>query len=117
MRVIHHVHCTGVATDDGLPTVVANRDHGLQRFEVATQALDPGAASAVVRQVGEMVVLALAGSGKLLVDGGPQRFQAPCTLVLPRDAEFRVVNNGAVALHLVWVSAPDAREAPGARSA
>jgi uncharacterized cupin superfamily protein len=114
MRVIHHVHCACAAPDDGRPAVVDGGAHGVHRFEVATQALAPGSASAVVRHTGEMVVLALAGSGKLLVDGGPQRLQALCTLVLPNGAEFRVVNNGTVAFQLVWLSAPDAADRHGA---
>jgi quercetin dioxygenase-like cupin family protein len=72
-------------------------------FEVWMHTLPPGGHLPVQRHGGELVGLALAGSGKLLVAGGPQRFQSPCTLVIPPDTEFQVVNNGAVALQLVLV--------------
>lgn len=110
MRVIHHSHCGG---GPGTATIVAGPAQGVQHFEVATERLEPGAESPRSRHDGELVAVALAGCGKLIVDGGPQRFHAPCTLLLPRDAEFRVVNNGAVVLQLVWVGAPaHRRETP-----
>jgi mannose-6-phosphate isomerase-like protein (cupin superfamily) len=49
------------------------------------------------------VVVALEGSGKLVLEGGPERFQAPCTVVLPAGATHRIVNNAATPLQLVCV--------------
>jgi mannose-6-phosphate isomerase-like protein (cupin superfamily) len=48
-------------------------------------------------------VLVLSGCGKLLIDGGPQRFSAPCTVLVPPHRPFRFVNDGAEALQLVAV--------------
>lgn len=108
MRVIHHGACPG---DGAAPQLVAGSDHGVHRFAVATQTLAPGAGG-TLPPAGrhERVAVALVGCGKLLVEGEPQRFQAPCTLVLPDGADCVVVNNGVVPLHLVWVSAPASNE-------
>ena len=104
MRVIHHGACPG---DGDAPRLVAGADHGGHAFAVATQTLAPGGGG-TLPPAGRhaRVAVALVGSGKLLVEGEPQRFQAPCTLVLPDGSDCLVVNNGAVPLHLVWVSAP-----------
>ena len=63
--------------------------------------LDPGAHSLEQRHDGELVVLVLAGCGKLLIDGGPQRFAAPCTVVVPPKVTFQFVNHGSEPLQLV----------------
>jgi mannose-6-phosphate isomerase-like protein (cupin superfamily) len=111
MRVIHHGAGRGDDGDGGQPRVVAGADHGVHAFAVATQTLAPGAGGTLPpADRHERVAVALMGSGKLLVEGEPQRFQAPCTLVLPDGADCVVVNIGAVPLHLVWVSAPATNE-------
>ena len=56
-----------------------------------------------VHHAGELAVLALGGVGKLLIDGGPQRFGAPCTLLIPADTPFEIANHGTGPLQLVWV--------------
>lgn len=78
---------------------------GITRFEAWLQTIDPGASSAPMRHPGEQAVLVLAGSGKLLLDGAPQRFASPCTLVVPPGTEFRIVNDGAETMQLVGVLA------------
>ena len=47
------------------------------------------------------LLVAFGGQGKLLLAGAPQRFSAPCTLVLPPDTDYRVVSQGAEPLQLM----------------
>ena len=101
MYIVQHLHPTGCRGERAL--LAAGTAHGLTRFEVWLGALDPGEHGAVSRHDGELVVVALAGSGKLIVDGGPQRFIAPCTLLIPPALSFEIVNNGTVPLRLVSV--------------
>jgi quercetin dioxygenase-like cupin family protein len=89
------------------------RDGTARAFEVWLLTLEPGACGSVRTHDGELLVLALAGCGKLIVDGGPQRFIAPCSLLIPPHLAYQVVNNGAVALQLVEVFTAHAGRARG----
>lgn len=103
MHIVHHAHLSCDQHGGTRQLVAADHHQGIGQFQVWVVTLDPGAATGEQRHGGELVAIALQGSGKLLVDGGPQRFQAPCTLVIPRDAVFHVVNNGSTSLELVTV--------------
>ena len=81
----------------------ADRAHGARAFEVWVRTLEPGAHTEMLSHAGELVVLALAGHGKLLIDGGPLRFAGPCTLHIPAEQAFQLANNSALPLQLVWV--------------
>jgi quercetin dioxygenase-like cupin family protein len=103
MHVVHHAHLSCDQQGGTRQLIAADHHQGIGQFQVWVVTLDPGAATGEQRHAGELVAIALQGCGKLLVDGGPQRFQAPCTLVIPRDAVFHVVNNGSSTLELVTV--------------
>lgn len=103
MQVIHHAHLPHDTVDGELRVAAASRERGLLGFEVSVRTLEPGAHTAPQSHAGELVVLALFGGGKLLVDGGPQRFSGPCTLLIPPQQSFQLVNNGTAPLQLVWV--------------
>jgi len=103
MHVIHHAHLSQPAHEGEQRFAVADRACGITNFEVWMHTLAPGAESTEQRHHGELVAVALAGSGKLLIDGGPQRFHSPCTLVVPAGCEFRLVNNATVPLQFVVV--------------
>ena len=107
MYVIHHAH-PGACDADGVQRLAAAGPAGeVTAFQVWIHQLAPGVHSAAQRHDGELVAVALAGSGKVLLDGGPQRFQSPCTVVIPPQVEFEFVNNAAIPLQLVVVfSAP-----------
>jgi len=91
---------------------VAGAAQGLSGFEAWLQQLEPGGRTATRCHDGELAILALQGSGKLLLPDGPQRFQAPCTLIVPPGAEHHVVNHGGTLLQLVTVTAPPKGLAP-----
>lgn len=114
MYVVQHLHPIGSRGERAL--AVAGPGQGQSRFEVWLGSLDPGEHGAVSRHDGELIVLVLAGCGKLVVDGGPQRFLAPCTLRIPPGLGFEIVNNGTMPLQLVSVfsagPAPVATPAP-----
>lgn len=103
MHVVHHAHLPRLHLGGELRIAAADRSRGLTQFEVWVRTLDAGARTEPLCHDGELVVLALAGGGKLLIDGGPQRFNGPCTLLIPPGLPFQLVNTGAAALQLVWV--------------
>jgi quercetin dioxygenase-like cupin family protein len=103
MHIVHHAHLSCEQRDGMRCLVAADPRQGLAQLQVWLITLEPGAATGDQRHRGELVAIALQGSGKLLVDGGPQRFHAPCTLVVPREAVFHVANNGSAPLELVIV--------------
>jgi hypothetical protein len=81
--------------------LVAGARFGFAPFELWIETLDPLARVALEPHGCDRVALVLAGHGSLLLDGAPQRFHAPCTLILPHSAECEWVNIGAEPLHLV----------------
>lgn len=101
MYIVQHLHPVSGRGERAL--AIAGPNLGQTRFEIWLGALAPGEHGMVSRHDGELVVLVQAGSGKLVVDGGPQRFIAPCTLLIPPRLSFEIVNNGTVPLQLVSV--------------
>jgi mannose-6-phosphate isomerase-like protein (cupin superfamily) len=109
MHVIHHSMLPG-CFDEGCSTrTVAGAGVCQAPFEVQLHGLEPGAATAPLELTEARVVVALAGSGKLVLDSGPQRFHAPCTLLVPAGARFQLINNAATPLQLVSVFVPAVR--------
>ena len=103
MHVVQHAHLPHLSAAGELRIAAADSSRGISAFEVWVRTLEAGAHTDCQRHAGELVVLALTGGGKLLVDGGPQRFSGPCTLVIPAGVQFQLVNNGTAPLQLVWV--------------
>jgi quercetin dioxygenase-like cupin family protein len=103
MHVLAHTPLVHQRLGGELCLVAADRSRGVACFEVWVHTLDALAQTPQRQHGGELVVLVLAGGGKLLIDGAPQRFNAPCTLLIPPNAAFRLVNNGAATMQLVWV--------------
>ena len=103
MHIVNHAHLKQQRDDGEQRFAAADRSLGVKAFEVWMRRLDPGAYSLEKRHDGELVVLVLAGCGKLLIDGGPQRFAAPCTLLVPPGVIFQFVNHGSEPLQLVAV--------------
>lgn len=103
MYIVHHAHLKPQRSDGEHRFAAADKILGVKNFEVWMRRLEPGAHSAEKRHDGELVVLVLAGCGKLLVDGGPQRFAAPCTVLVPPGVPFQFVNHGTEPLQMVAV--------------
>jgi mannose-6-phosphate isomerase-like protein (cupin superfamily) len=103
MQIISHAHLKLQRSDGEQLFAAADRSLGVRHFEIWMRALEPGAHSQEKRHAGELVVVVLAGCGKLLVDGGPQRFCAPCTVLVPPHRTFQFVNHGALPLQMVAV--------------
>lgn len=103
MHVVHHAHLSREQHDGETRLCAAGPAQGIAGFELWLSTLEPGAATRELRHAAELVAVAQQGGGKLLIDGGPQRFHAPCSLLIPRGCVFRIVNNGSSALQLVWV--------------
>ena len=108
MNVIHHTMLARRLDAGCCTQTVAGADLCQAPFEVQVQCIEAGAATAHEAHREARVVLALAGSGKLLLESGPQRFSAPCTLLIPPAAGFQFVNNAATPLQLVTVFLPAA---------
>jgi mannose-6-phosphate isomerase-like protein (cupin superfamily) len=105
MRIINHTALVHEALQGVQRTCVAGTSQGIHGFEVWVDQVDPGASTPLSRHGGELVLVAMDGSGKLLLADGPQRFQAPCTLVVPAGAEHQVANVGTGVLRLITVRA------------
>jgi mannose-6-phosphate isomerase-like protein (cupin superfamily) len=103
MHIVHHAHLTPQRGDGEQRFAAADRSLGVQAFEVWMRRLEPGARSVEQPHDGELVVLVLSGCGKLLIDGGPQRFSAPCTVVVPPRVPFQFVNHGVEPMQMVAV--------------
>lgn len=103
MYIVHHAHLRREHAHGEYRLVAACRDQGIAAFEVWTTMLEPGAATRELHHAGELVAIVHEGAGKLLVDGGPQRFHAPCSLLIPAGCSFQVTNTGSVPLQLLWV--------------
>ena len=85
---------------------------GVSGFECWLLTLAPQACLEGRQGRGERVLVVLQGLGKLLLAGAPQRFAAPCTLMLPPFTDYRLVNQGTAPLQLLAVAAPPAEESP-----
>jgi mannose-6-phosphate isomerase-like protein (cupin superfamily) len=70
-------------------------------MEVWHQTMAPGAATPVHRHVCEEVIVILAGSGRLDLEGASHDFRADSTLIVPPDAVHQIVNTGREDLVLV----------------
>ncbi len=110
MYVIHHAHLMDLAyratarLSPGEHRFCAvGQSCGVSDFQVWMHTLPPGTQTPLQRHTGSFAALVLAGSGKLLINGGPLRFQSPCTLVVPPHADFQLVNNAAVPMLVVSV--------------
>ena len=103
MHIIQHSHLPHLQLPGELCVCAADSRCGVGGFEVWLRTLEPGAHTPALVHCGELVVLSLTGAGKLVVDGGPQRFQGPCTLLVPAGLTFELANRGAASLKLVWV--------------
>jgi len=103
MYIVHHAHLRQQRSDGEQRFAAADKSLGVKHFEVWMRKLEPGAHSLEQRHAGELVVLVLCGCGKLLVDGGPQRFCAPCTVLVPPGVPFQFANIGTEDLRMVEV--------------
>lgn len=105
MHVFHHQHLKSLAREpDGEQNYCAiGPACGVNDFQVWVHTLPPGAHTPLQRHSGSLACLVFAGSGKLLIDGGPVRFQAPSTLVIPPGCDFQITNNSTLPLRVLSV--------------
>jgi quercetin dioxygenase-like cupin family protein len=101
VHIIHHRHL-GSQQAGGVRRLLASDNS--KAFEIRLIDLDAGAQLPAAVHHGELVVVALAGQGKLLLPTGPQRFAAPSSLFIPPNEAYRIVNNSGTELRLVMVS-------------
>ena len=106
MNVIHHSMLARQSNDGCCVQTVAGAELCQAPFEVQVLSVDAGGRTAHETHQQPRILVALSGSGKLLLACGPQRFTAPCTLVIPAGADSRLVNNAATPMQLVSVFVP-----------
>ncbi len=111
MRIVHHAHLKPQRGDGESAFAAADASLGVLGFEVWMRRLEPGAHSVETCHHGELVVLVLSGCGKLLVDGGPQRFAAPCTVLVPPHRPYQFVNLGCEPMQMVAIGSTTPRPA------
>jgi len=105
MHVIHHATLPRHAEGGCSVQTVADASMCAVPLRVQTLVVEPGSATEPLTAAPARVVIAIAGCGKLVLDSGPERFHAPCTLVVPAGSAHRIVNHGATPLELVCVQA------------
>jgi len=103
MFIVQHSHVMTQRVGGELRLPAADCSLGIDAFQVWLHRLEPGAHGVACRHDGELVVLVQAGCGKLLLDGGPQRLAAPCTVLVPQQRTFQFVNHGVETLQMVLV--------------
>ena len=85
MFIVHHAHLPTQRLDGELRLAAADRSLGIDAFQVWLHRLEPGAHGGACHHNGELVVLVLAGCGKLLVAwaAGPVSCCCPCCACWP----------------------------------
>ncbi len=81
----------------------AGEADGLGQLSLWRQSLAPGAATPPHSHDCDEVVLCLAGTGELAIDGEWQPFTADCTLVLPRGLVHQFRNVGSQPLETLGI--------------
>lgn len=106
MHVVDHALLPAHSADGVHTRRLAAWTSGCQAMALTLHVLDPGARLLLApgRQAATIVVV-LAGCGKLLLDGGPQRVAASCTATVPAGVPQEWVNNGIEALRLLVLTA------------
>ena len=80
---------------------IAGHAQGVSSMEVWHQVMAPGAETPIHRHACEEVILVLAGSGRVIVEGEASDFQANSTLIVPPDLVHQLVNTGSEDMVLV----------------
>ena len=106
MLVFSHTYLPTDSVDGYSRLCAAGPGQGVAGIEIWVEHLDANAVSPVVEQPLQRVIVVLQGSGKLLLPSGPQRFQAPCTLIVPAQAEHHIVNLSSNPMQMVSVLGP-----------
>lgn len=86
-------------------TRLADARHGAGVFEVWSWVLNAGAGSPSMQCPTHLVVLVMAGSGKLQLPSGPYCFRAPCTIALAPGWQHQLFNDGTRDLRLIAIRA------------
>lgn len=80
---------------------IAGHAQGVSSMEVWHQVMAPGAETPIHRHACEEVILVLAGSGRVIVEGEASDFQANSSLIVPPDVVHQLVNTGSEDMVLV----------------
>jgi quercetin dioxygenase-like cupin family protein len=80
---------------------IAGHAQGVSSMEVWHQVMAPGAETPIHRHACEEVILVLAGSGRVIVEGEASDFKANSTLIVPPDVVHQLVNTGSEDMVLV----------------
>ena len=95
MHVIDHNSLPRERKPGHLRFAAASEYLGSTHMQIWIETLEPNARTELVPLGTQRVAVVLSGHGNLLIDGAPQRFHAPCSLVLPAGSEAVVVNIGS----------------------
>jgi quercetin dioxygenase-like cupin family protein len=119
MLILHHAHATHRQGQGSRTLEATSPAFGVTAFEVRLVELDARACLPACDHAGQLAVVVLAGQGKLLLAGGPQRFAAPCSLFIPPQTTYQIANNASATLQMVMVCTlpPSEVSAPAADAA
>ncbi|MFO0588154.1 MAG: cupin domain-containing protein [Polyangiaceae bacterium] len=115
-----HAEIEAVTLPGIVHRTLAGSQEGLKGMEVWMQTIAPGAETPMHSHDCEEVVVVLQGSGFCELEGEMHTFAAGSTLIVPRGAVHRIVNNGptemlavaSLSTAPVIVQAPDGSRIP-----
>lgn len=103
MKLIDNAEVQKFYFQGNFQQTLAGADQGLKTMEVWRLSLAPGSDIPTYRHPGEVVVLTVQGTGRVLVDGKEVEIKPDTTLLIPPNAARQVVNTGAGELVLLLV--------------
>jgi len=105
MELINNAEAQKFYFQGSYQQTLAGSNEGLKAFEVWRLNLAPGGEVPPNRHPGEVVVLTLKGTGRLVVDGKQVDIKPDTTLAIPPDASRQISNPGSEELVIILIRA------------
>lgn len=101
MTIVNHAEIERHALPGIEHVTVASHRDGVQGLEVWVQTLEPGAVTPPHAHSCEEIVVVLAGTGVLHMNGEESQFGPNTTLIVPAKVVHQISNEDAEPMHLV----------------
>jgi mannose-6-phosphate isomerase-like protein (cupin superfamily) len=105
MELINNAEVQKFYFQENFQQTLAGSNQGLKTFEVWRLSVSPGGVVPANNHQGEVVVLTLRGTGRVVVDGNQVDIRPDTTLVIPPGASRQVFNSGSQELAMILIRA------------
>jgi mannose-6-phosphate isomerase-like protein (cupin superfamily) len=105
MELIKNAEVQKFYFQENFQQTLAGSKQGLKTFEVWRLSVTPGGEVPANRHPGEVVVLTLQGTGRVVLDGKQVDIGPDTTLVVPPGASRQVFNSGLEELVIILIRA------------